>query len=423
MLTSIENDIAKKELEKRKLEKKNPALIAIAPANGNQERFDPVAEKQKIDLLGVKINSLTNSLEKARKEQTRIYDVERGIKELELKKAALDKNYMFFLTALEKAQFDAALGSSRNSSISILENPTLPAVKMKSLVKKMAMAVGGGLFIGVGLALLLELFVNQGVKRPIELQRLLPVPLFISIPKIAHRIGTKQLTNGSAQGELGHGNGQTKLIARGTESEDEELQPYFEALRDRVLNRFENLSRKPKLVGVCGCAEGRSSSTTAAGLAAALSEAGDLKVLLVDMKPGSRGSVRSARRSCTLLEALGEKKREEALIAPNLYVASAEDGESAKAVTSPRRFTTVVPQLNASDYDYVVFDMPVVDQISVTPRLAKYMDLTLLVVEADKAHRNAVKQAGALLLEFTPKMATVMHNAEANLPKWLQDAL
>jgi anion-transporting ArsA/GET3 family ATPase len=43
-----------------------------------------------------------------------------------------------------------------------------------------------------------------------------------------------------------------------------------------------------------------------------------------------------------------------------------------------------VPKLKASNYDYIIFDMPPVTQTSLTSRLARFMDMVLLVVESEK---------------------------------------
>src|SRR5207249_7960773 len=63
------------------------------------------------------------------------------------------------------------------------------------------------------------------------------------------------------------------------------LRPFYETLRDRLISFFElkNLTHKPKLVAMTSCGEGAGVTTTAAGLAACLSETGDGNVLLVDM--------------------------------------------------------------------------------------------------------------------------------------------
>jgi Mrp family chromosome partitioning ATPase len=331
--------------------------------------------------------------------------------------------HSYFTKNLRQAQFDSALGAARYSNISRVEEPTPPILQVAIVFKRIGMVAVGGIAVGIGLAFLIELFIDQSIKRPGQLQKLLPLPVYLSLPAMRNGAPRRLLKDANSV-SLSDRSAQ-RALPPPSSSLDERLQPYFEALRDRVLNRFETLARRPKLVGVCGSGQGTDSSTTAAGLAAALSEAGDLKVLLVEMANGKHRAtpLASSRKSCNLLEALEGPNREEGMITPNLYRASLEGLTNGSAVTSPTRFPTMVPKLTASDYDYIIFDLPAVDQISITPRLAKHMDLTLLVVEAEKTHRNRVKQAGSLLLEFTPNVATVLSNTDAQLPRWLQQAL
>jgi len=248
------------------------------------------------------------------------------------------------------------------------------------------------------------------------------MPLYMTIPRAARRAAAGLLADGSKEAD---GSGLPALAAGVRHRVTNQfLQPYLEALRDRILNRFETLARKPKLVGVCGVNAGSGVTSIAAGLASSLSESGDLKVLLVDMKRGQGRAhpMLGARKSCSLLDALEGPNRQEALIAPNLYLASANGSGKQEVVSSPRKFTTVVPQLNTSDYDYIVFDLPPVNEVSITPRLAKHMDLVLMVVEAEKARRNTVRDAGALLLEFTNNVAVVLNKTRSYVPKQLSSA-
>ena len=100
--------------------------------------------------------------------------------------------------------------------------------------------------------------------------------------------------------------------------------PFSEAIRDRLILYFElnRMNHKPKLVAVTGFSEGAGTSTLAGGLAAALSETGDGKVLLVDMNVG-RPEIHPFFRgapACSLTEAL---VGEPAQAGENLYLARA----------------------------------------------------------------------------------------------------
>jgi Mrp family chromosome partitioning ATPase len=79
--------------------------------------------------------------------------------------------------------------------------------------------------------------------------------------------------------------------------------------------------------------------------------------------------------------------------------------------------------MKASDYDYIIFDMPPVTQISVTPRLARFMDTVLLVVEAEKTHHDVAQRAAALLGESRANVAVVMNKTRSYVPKRLLQEL
>src|SRR5204863_4373021 len=68
------------------------------------------------------------------------------------------------------------------SNISVTQEPT-PPFKDSDRIKKMCGVVaGGGLGAGLAIAVLLELFLNQTVRRPKEIETRLRLPLMLSIP-------------------------------------------------------------------------------------------------------------------------------------------------------------------------------------------------------------------------------------------------
>jgi hypothetical protein len=52
-----------------------------------------------------------------------------------------------------------------------------------------------------------------------------------------------------------------------------------------------------------------------------------------------------------------------------------------------------LPKLKASDYDYIIFDLPPASLTSATPRLASHTDITLLVVESEKTGQQVAARA------------------------------
>jgi Mrp family chromosome partitioning ATPase len=76
--------------------------------------------------------------------------------------------------------------------------------------------------------------------------------------------------------------------------------------------------------------------------------------------------------------------------------------------------------MRASDYDYIIFDMPPMSQISITPRLARFMDMVLLVVESEKTDRDVAKRATNVLLETKTNVGVVLNKSRDHLPRRLQ---
>ena len=198
------------------------------------------------------------------------------------------------------------------------------------------------------------------------------------------------------------------------------LNQFYDALRDRLVVHFEsiNLTRKPKLVAVTSTDRGSGVSTIASGLAASLSETGDGRVLLVSMdhERGEAQQFFHGKPACKLDDALESEKRDRALVQENLYVV--EEGSNTEKLQRvlPKRFASLVPKLKASDYDYIIFDMPPVSQTSVTSRLAGFMDMMLLVIESEKTDREMVHQATALLAQSKANVGAVLNKTKKYVP-------
>jgi Mrp family chromosome partitioning ATPase len=115
-------------------------------------------------------------------------------------------------------------------------------------------------------------------------------------------------------------------------------------------------------------------------------------------------------------DALIREKRDTALVQENLYVVSEGSNSEKLQRVLPKRFASLVPKLKASDYDYIIFDMPSVSQTSVTARLAGLMDMTLLVIESEKTSRDAVQQATSLLSLSKATVGAVLNKTRKYIP-------
>ena len=82
-----------------------------------------------------------------------------------------------------------------------------------------------------------------------------------------------------------------------------------------------------------------------------------------------------------------------------------------------------MPKLKASDYDYIIFDMPPVSEISVTPRLARFMDMVLLVIESEKTSRDVASRVASQLAESKTNVGMVLNKNRSYMPKRLEQSM
>lgn len=394
---------------------------------------DIATETIRVNALKAKIKVLAAQLEAIRAEAAKTDEMEVSILQLTRQKNIEETNYQKYAQSLEQTRINEALGSGGVSNISQIQSPSPPAPQTKKTMKLVGGLAAAGIAAGFGWAFLIEFYFDRSVRRPIDVERMLGLPLFLSIPKLSRK--ELRLSKGKSNLALpapAPGKSPGSEIALKNSSElvpwdsEHPLHPFHETLRDRLIGYFESkgLTHKPKLVAVTGLGHDGGVTTIAAGLASSLSETGDGNVLLVDMTQG-QGSAQQfyqGKAVCGLEEVLDA--RDSAQIESNLYVVGQEPGGEKLSRILPGRFNKLVPKLKASNFDYIIFDMPPVSQISITPRLAGFMDMVLLVIESEKTNRDLVQRATALLAESKAHVGAVLNKTQTYVPSQLhQDNL
>ncbi len=443
LVKGVRQQIAEAEQSKRTLEEKYPALTRLGvsilnpstPRAGNS--VDVGTETTQVLALQTKIKVLSGQLDQIRKEAGNMDQMDSTISELQRKKKLEEANYQYFSSSLEQARIDEAVNHGKISNISKIQAPSPPYRAPSGSPKKIAVIVAGGVVLGLGWAFLIELFLDRSVKRPIDVHTKLRLPLFLAIPDV-NRNGHRRLAkvdkdklralkpaDSGAAPAPAVGGPPLDSGSQGIEAWSPKLplRPFYEALRDRLVMYFEvrGITHKPKLIAVTSAGRGAGVTTTAAGLAATLSETGDGNVLLVDMnqEQGSAQQFCQGRPVAKLEEAL--YKKDSALVQDKLYVVTETEAANGSKLPRilPKRFTNLVPKLKVSDYDYIIFDMPAITQTSVTPRLAGFMDMVLLVIESEKTDRQLVQQSCALLAESKANVSAVLNKTRTYVPQRL----
>lgn len=422
---------------KQRMEQEFPALIRTnpAPSNNVHGTFDAAGETAKLNALRTKMKVITAQMDDLRKQAAKLDQLEGSILELRRRKELEESNYRYIATAVEQARINEALSAGKVSNISQVQTPSSPFTNNKKTIKLVGSIAISGFALGLAWAFLIEMYLDRSVRRPVDVERLSTVPLFLTIPSIGKPNKTPRLRTNGKLLELEAASSNGALVpTRDTNAGSElfsgpsslVLNTFHETLRDRLISYFEsvNMTHKPKLVAVTGLGRGSGVTTTAAGLARSLSETGEGNVLLVDMTAG-QGSAQQFYRGKDIV-GLEEilSTRDEAKVEDKLYVVAEEPGKEKLSRILPQRFTKIVPKLKASNFDYIIFDMPTVSQISITPRLAGFMDMVLLVIESEKTDRDLVQRATTLLAQSNAHVGAVLNKAKSYVPSALhQDYL
>jgi polysaccharide biosynthesis transport protein len=415
-IDSVEN-------QRRNLEQKYPDLpTRIAPIGSSQgKELDPGSEAAHLAGVQAKRDALASLLHDSKERIQQLVQLGPQIAELERQKQMQEDNYKYFETTLEKARVDEALDPSKIPNISAVQRPSPPFLVTSTRNKIMLGSAVGGLALAVGFALLKELFLSRAVRRPVEVEKFVGISPLLSIA----------YDSGPNTASASNGNGKVDAIVPKAASRrnlapwdaGHFIRPYAEAIRDRLGLYFElhQLTHKPKLVGVAGVSEGAGTSTLAAGLAAALSDTNEGKVLLVDanLGPNQVHPFFKGKPAYPLNAALKPNGPIDAA-AENLYLATVGSPNSGLAQLGLKKFFDLMPNLKASDFDYIIFDMPPLNQTSPTWGMAAFMDKVLLVVEAEKSTRDAVRRGYLRLMAERDNVSIVLNKARSYGPSSLE---
>ena len=411
---------------KKNLEEKNPGIVGLGAStliSNGQSVASAEDDPARLALLESKVIVLKLKLNQLRSESFKLGEFEPKIMDLTLKSQFQQANFQNLSKSLEGQRINDALGAGKVTGIKPIQQPTPPAPADSKRLKIAGILLAAGFLSSFAIAFLIELYLDRSIKRPVEIETKLKIPLFLSIPDVSRNGARKRWSRAAKADSIAAKKAGEPTLEIAPWSHNHALRSFYEALRDRIVVYFDvkNVTHNPKLIAVTSANRGAGVTTMAMGLAASLSETGEGNVLLVDMN-AEQGAVHQfykGQPGCHLDDAFVKEKREGALIQNNLYVVSERSQGDKLPRILPKRFNTLLPKFKASDYDYIIFDMPPVTQTSVTPRLSGFMDMVLMVVEAEKTDQEVVRRANSLLKESKANVIAVLNKARKYVPEKL----
>lgn len=393
-------------------------------------------EKTRFAAITAKVAILEENMKALTEQFGRQYAFGAQIDALERRRQIEETEYRSLEVNLKNARIDQTLDPSRMPNITIVEQPTDAVQVLDNTTKKLVIGLAaGGLILGLGLAFIMELVLNRKIERPIEIQARLQLPLLLAIPFIRKSArggllpaGEQQAPRiGNEEGPWNPVDGKDGLAVNSPSNKPAHfIMPFSETIRDRIIFNFEinNVIHKPKLIAVTAMSEGAGASTIAAGLAKSFSEIRNAKVLLVDLSsfgPNDNpifGEIprQSLPGALRLAQDSGFRERSQ-----NLYYANASARRDSGGLSqfTPLHLHEMMPLMHASEYDYIIFDMPAISQTSPTVTMAGLMDKVLLVLDGENTSREGLKWGYSELTRGRADVSCIFNKTRTHGPEWL----
>ena len=380
--------------------------------------YDMDDGRAKVSGLEARIKSLEEAYNEVVQRAQKLDASENEILRLERQIKAEEAKLAVYESDLERAKFDSRLDSSKITNITIIEEPTIGAKDLKKLKKKLAIALGGAIAAGLGLAFGIDFFLDRTVKRPKEMEQALQMPVFATIPLISGKAKALPApvdpVDGSAKA--------MPLVPIGPGfapwDEDDRMFSYYAALCDRLVLTYRGDNHKPKIIGFSSCHHGAGVTRLASGVAAALSHDLDRHVLYVGLERNrvSVASFTRGRPSDPLeSEAIAVLNGHQKEICESL-TSMVQTGRSTSGAGVVQGLSELLPKLETTDYDYIVLDLPPLTPTSGSIRLAAQCERLILVAEAEKTSKDDLIRAKTLLTSAGTNIFTVFNKSKAYGP-------
>lgn len=331
-------------------------------------------------------------------------------------KRDVDTNRQIYSGILERqkqAGVSQGLAASNVQIVDTAEAPIAPFSPNKT--RNILLGIILGLTVAIGMAFFFD-YLDNTVKHPEALERILGIPNLALIPSLASAIprqGRGKLSRNGSNGDL---NGKPVFALVAHSDSRSTLTEAFRTLRTSLL--FSSAGSPPKSILFTSSQPGEGKTGLSINTAITLSQLGG-SVLLID------GDMR--RPSChshlelPLKTGLSDYLTGHADLAsiikrtamPNLYCISAGTipVNPAELLASPRMKETV--ELFSQRFDYIVVDSPPIFAVADALILSTVVKGVILVVQGGRTPREMVQRAFKNLIELNaPVLGAVLNNVD-----------
>jgi len=381
------------------------------------KRSNPIYQQMQVALLNEKatLGSLEAQAEAQRqqlivaKQELRTLNRHAGkIGKLEGELEMQKDNYRKYLENLQAARVDEVLEKEHISNIRVVQNATYPVEPLiKSKIKIAVLGLFFAIFGGIGLAFVAE-SLDHTLKKPEDVEDKLNVQALAAIPAVSsNRLYMKE--------ELSEkDDGQTSKESR--YEIPSAVKKCYESIRTRLLLSTNGFPRPSRVITVTSCEAGEGSTTVASNLATMLAKTGDERVVLVDanfsrpmvhkllgleLEPGLANEINNGSAGETIIKSCPVENLD-------VIAAGQMPNESISTFTSSR-FKNLMQDLK-KEYGYIVFDAPPIKETSSSMHLASLSDGVIMVVEAERAHWEAVNRVKEELLKVKANIIGIVLN-------------
>lgn len=382
-----------------------------------RERYS--TETLNLEAARARLRTLTVQLRGARARLDELATSALERERIEQRVAELDQRYASYASSRDQARLAGTLASEPMPNVALMQSPTLlPEPVGIGTTTMLAAALLLGAIGGIALAFLLDLL-DATVRSTKEVERILELRCLgsLGVTRRSLPVTGRNHANGSSESDS---RGQFATVSEWIRREPA-WRASIESVRDHVTAAARNVSHRPFVLAVTSSLPGEGVSSVAAGLAIIRAGIDRRPSLVAVIRPeedghdhGEIGEQRPAMFYSVIPRPNGNSRPGTRSRATGAVVRARRTKEEISSIDA------LLPALHRSEHDLVILDLPPLEQGFVSATAASLADGVILVVEAERSHRQVIARNRDRLTRLQATTLGVVLNKRRNyVPGWL----